>query len=133
MVEVEELQRLISHESAFTKAYGFVVKTAGDGTCTLEVPHLPHFERPGGIASGQVFVTAADVAMWLAIKTLRGLADTSVTTHMQTEFLKSARREPFTCTAKVLKLGRRKTFGTAECVSANGELLAYHTLTYVVP
>lgn len=133
MVSVDELQRLISHESAFTKAYDFVVKAAGEGSCTLEVPHLPHFERPGGIASGQVFVTAADVAMWLAIKTLRGLGDTSVTTHMQTEFLKSARREPFTCTAKVLKIGRRKTFGTAECVSANGDLLTYHTLTYVIP
>jgi acyl-coenzyme A thioesterase PaaI-like protein len=133
MVEVDELQRLISHDAAFTRAYEFVVKSAGQGTCTLAVPHLPHFERPGGIASGQVFVTAADVAMWLAIKTLRGLDDTSVTTHMQTEFLKSARREPFTCTAKVLKLGRRKTFGVAECVSASGDLLAYHTLTYVIP
>lgn len=133
MVSIDDLQHLISHDAAFTKAYSFVVKAAGEGSCTLEVPHLPHFERPGGIASGQVFLTAADVAMWLAIKTLRGLEDTSVTTHMQTEFLKSARREPFTCTAKVLKLGRRKTFGVAECVSANGELLAYHTLTYVIP
>ena len=133
MVDVEQLQRLISHDAAFTKAYDFVVKSAGEGTCTLEVPHLPRFERPGGIASGQVFVTAADVAMWLAIKTLRGLDDTSVTTHMQTEFLKSARAEGFLCTANVLKLGRRRTFGTAECVSANGDLLAYHTLTYVIP
>ncbi len=133
MVDVERLQRLISHDSAFTKAYDFVVKSAGDGVCTLEVPHLPNFERPGGIASGQVFVTAADVAMWLAIKTLRGIDDPSVTTHMQTEFLKSARREPFTCTARVLKLGKRKTFGVAECVSASGDLLSYHTLTYVIP
>src|ERR1043166_2060876 len=133
MISVESLQRLISHDAAFTKAYEFVVRAAGEGTCTLEVPHLPHFERPGGIAAGQVFVTAADVAMWLAIKTLRGLDDASVTTHMQTEFLKAARGEGFVCTAKVLKLGKRKTFGTAECVSASGDLLAYHTLTYVIP
>ena len=133
MVEVQTLQQLISHESAFTKQYEFVVKAAGEGSCTLAVPHLPHLERPGGIASGQVYTTAADVAMWLAIKTLRGLDDTSVTTHMQTEFLKSARREPFTCTARVLKLGKRKSFGVAECVTASGELLTYHTLTYVIP
>ena len=133
MVDVESLQRLISHEGAFTRQYEFVVKAAGDGSCTLAVPHLPHLERPGGIASGQVYTTAADVAMWLAIKTLRGLDDTSVTTHMQTEFLKAARAEGFVCTAKVLKLGKRKTFGIAECVSTKGELLAYHTLTYVIP
>ena len=66
-VSIEELQQLISADTAFTKPYRFVVKEIGAGTCMLAVPHLPHFERPGGIASGQVLFTAADVAMWLAI------------------------------------------------------------------
>jgi len=132
-VTVEELQRILSHESAFTKAYGFVVSAVAPGSCTLEVPHLPHFERPGGIVSGQVFMTAADVAMWLAIKTLRGLDDPSVTSHMETRFLHSARAEGFVCRAVVLDLGRRTAFGTAESLSAGGRLLAHHTLTYVTP
>jgi len=132
-VTIGQLQELIGHDLAFTKAYGFVVKEAGAGSCTLAVPHLPQFERPGGIVSGQVLMTAADVAMWLAIKTLRGLADPSVTSHMQTYFLESARREPFTCRATVIKLGRRTTFGSAECISELGVLLAHHTLTYVIP
>lgn len=33
------------------------------------------FERPGGMVSGHVYMAAADVAMWLAIKTRPGLAD----------------------------------------------------------
>ena len=133
LVTIDQLQQLITHDSAFTKAYGFVVTAAGHGTCTLSVPHLPHFERPGGIASGQVLVTAADVAMWLAIKTVRGLDDPSVTTHMQTEFLRAVRREGFTCRAVVLKWGRRTSFGTAECLSESGELLAFHTMGYIAP
>lgn len=133
VVTVESLQKLIGQDSAFTKPYGFVVTDAGQGTCTLHVPDLPHFERPGGIVSGQVFVTAADVAMWLAIKTLRGLDDPSVTTQMQTYFLESARREAFTCRAVVVKLGRSTAFGTAECVSLTGRVLAHHTLTYALP
>ncbi len=95
-VTVAQLQHLLSHEAAFTKGYGFVVTAIASGSCTLEVPHLPQFERPGGIVSGQVFMTAADVAMWLAIKTLRGMDDPSVTGHMQTQFLRSdaeARRD----------------------------------------
>ncbi len=132
-VTVEQLQDLLSRETAFTKAYSFVVAEIGPGTCTLQVPHLPQFERPGGIVAGQVFMTAADVAMWLAIKTLRGLDDPSVTSHMQTQFLKSARGEGFSCKAVVLSLGRRTAFGTAECHSAEGQLLAHHTLTYVTP
>jgi acyl-coenzyme A thioesterase PaaI-like protein len=132
-VTIEALQQLIDHESAFTKPYAFVVKAADAGSCTLSVPYLPHFERPGGIVSGQVFITAADVAMWLAIKTVRGIDDASVTTHMATQFLKSSRREPFLCTAEVMSWGRRTIFGTAECLSPSGDRLAFHTLTYVTP
>lgn len=132
-VTIEQLQQLVANESAFTKAYGFRIIGVGDGSCTLHVPDLPHFERPGGIVSGQVYVTAADVAMWLAIKTVRGLDDPSVTTQMQTYFLDSARREPFTCAAVVIKLGRSTAFGTAECKSLDGRLLALHTMTYAMP
>ena len=45
LVTIEQLQQLIAHESAFTKSYGFVVTEANAGSCTLRVPHLPHFER----------------------------------------------------------------------------------------
>jgi acyl-coenzyme A thioesterase PaaI-like protein len=131
-VTVQALQNLIAHDSAFTKPYGFVVKSAGGGLCSLAVPHLPHLERPGGVASGQVIMTAADVAMWLAIKTLRGIDDPSVTSHMETQFLQGV-RGAFLCHAEVLKSGRRTTFGIARCVSETGDLLAYHTLTYVMP
>ena len=133
MVTIEQLQQLIGRDSAFTRAYGLVVTAASDGSCTLSVPYHPHFDRPGGIVSGQVFMIAADVAMWLAIKTLRGLDDPSVTGHMTTDFLESVSGQGFTCKATVRKLGRRTAFGTAECISLNGELLAHHTLTYVGP
>jgi acyl-coenzyme A thioesterase PaaI-like protein len=132
-VTVEQLQKLLSHDTAFTKPYGFVVSEITPGSCTLQVPHLPNSERPGGIVSGQVFMTAADVAMWLAIKTLRGIEDPSVTSHMQTQFLNSTRSEAFACKAVVLSLGRRTAFGVAECRSLDGQLLAHHTLTYVIP
>ncbi len=94
LVTVEQLQELLSHEAAFAKAFSFVVTAVTPGSCTIEVPHLPQFDRPGGIVSGVVYMTAADVAMWLAIKTLRGLGDPSVTSHMQTQFLRSARNAP---------------------------------------
>lgn len=132
-VTISELQQLIAHEAPFTRSFGFLVSAATDGSCTLEVPHLAHFDRPDGIVSGQVLMAAADAAMWLAIKTLRGLDDPSVTTHMQTRFLESARGEGFRCRAVVVKLGRRTAFGTAECLSMSGTLLAHHTLTFAMP
>ena len=132
-VTVEDLQALLSHENAFTRPFGFRVESIEDGVCTLNVPFRREWERPGGVVSGTVFMTAADVAMWLAIKTRSGLADPSVTSHMQTSFLRSSKKHGFVCRATVLRFGRRTSYGVAECVTAEGVLLTHHTLTYVRP
>jgi acyl-coenzyme A thioesterase PaaI-like protein len=92
-----DLQRLLDGV-AFTRAYGFRLRSIAGGRCTLEVPFQAKFERPGGIVSGQVFMAAADVAMWLAIMTRLGAADGAVTAGMTSAFLGAARREPFRCT-----------------------------------
>jgi uncharacterized protein (TIGR00369 family) len=129
---LEQLQKILS-EASFVAAYRFRVHAVARGVCTLSVPFAPELERPGGMLNGQVFMAAADVAMWLAIKTVRGIGDESVTSHMQTQFLRPAQREGFLCTARVVRLGRRSTFGTAECIGADGRLLTHHTLSYAVP
>jgi uncharacterized protein (TIGR00369 family) len=126
----EELERLLG-DVAFTKHFGFALQGIADGECSIRVPFQAAFERPGGLVSGQVFMAAADVAMWLAIKTKLGMADSSVTAEMKTNFLAGARGEGFSCNAKVLKLGRRLIYGVAECVDSNGRLLSHHTLTYI--
>ena len=124
-----ELQRILDNV-AFTRSYGFRLQAIGEGECTLEVPFRTDFERPGGIVSGQVFMAAADVAMWLAIMTYRGTVERWVTSDMKTAFLRSAREEDILCTARVLKAGRRSMYGTAECHGATSGLVAHHVLTY---
>src|SRR6267143_4759905 len=81
-----ELEQLLS-DVAFTRNFGFVLHGIADSQCSIDVPFQDAFERPGGIVSGQVFMAAADVAMWLAIKTKLGLTDSSVTAEMKTNFL----------------------------------------------
>jgi len=125
-----ELEHLLT-EVAFTRNLGFTLNGIGDGQCSIDVPFQEAFERPGGIVSGQVFMAAADVAMWLAIKTKLGLADSSVTAEMKTNFLGAAKKEGFRCTAKVLKVGRRLIYGMVECVDSTGRLLAHSTVTYI--
>jgi acyl-coenzyme A thioesterase PaaI-like protein len=113
---------------SFTRNFGFALNSVGDGTCSLNVPFQEAFERPGGIVSGQVFMAAADVAMWLAIKTKLGLSDSSVTAELKTNFLGAADKEGFCCTARILKLGRRLIYGT---VDSSGRLLTHSTVTYI--
>jgi uncharacterized protein (TIGR00369 family) len=131
-VTAAELQQLL-RTVAFTRNHGFRLKAIADGECTLHVPFQEAFERPGGIVSGQVFMAAADVAMWLAIMTKLGTTDQSVTVEMTTAFLNGARQEDFQCTATILKLGKRLMYGVAECVNYTGKRLTHHTLTYARP
>ena len=67
-VTEDELRHLLA-TAPFTRIYGFTLASIGEGQCTISVPFQDVFERPGGIVNGAVFTAAADVAMWLAIKT----------------------------------------------------------------
>jgi len=131
-VSKAELQRLFA-DLPFIRSYGFRVHSIAPGECVLAVPFQQAFERPGGIVSGLVFMAAADVAMWLAIKTLLGSDDGCVTAEMKTSFLAAAREQDFHCQARILKLGKRLVYGVAECVSLDHKLLTHHTLTYIRP
>ena len=126
---VEALNDLLQSQE-FTRRYGFRVVAAGAGTCEMLVPYLAENDRPGGIVSGQVYMHAADVAFWLAVKTLLGVTEEYVTSSMTTAFLGSARGHEFTCHARVIKSGRRLIYGEAEC-RAGERALTHHTLTYV--
>jgi len=128
-VSDKDLELALS-ESAFTKIYHFRLHSFAAGECTLIVPFQKSLERPGGIIAGTVFMTAADVAMWLAIMTRLGRDNHSVTTEMTTAFLSSARKENVHCRAKVLKLGKNLIYGVAECRGNAGKLLTHHTMTY---
>jgi len=129
-VTTEELRQLLV-EWPFISRLNFQIRALDDGLCTLEVPFQEVFMRPGGRISGPTFMATADAAMWLAIMTRLGITDPSVTAEMKTNFLNAAREEPFLCTARVLKWGRRLVYGVAECTTIEGKLLAHHTLTYI--
>ena len=126
---VLDLQRVLDG-TAFLEPYGFRVESAAPGECRVRIPFLRSLERPGGIISGMMLMGAADVAMWLAIMTLRGVAERWVTADMKTAFLRSARDEDIVCAARILKPGRRSMYGTAECLGAHRQLVAHHVLTY---
>ena len=128
---LEELAELVA-AAPFLKPFGFIVQSCAPGECTLRVPYASSLERPGGVVNGIAIMGAADVAMWLAILTERGAAEQWVTTDLKTAFLRGARETDIECVARVLKLGKRTAYGTAECRDGNGELLAHHVISYAL-
>jgi acyl-coenzyme A thioesterase PaaI-like protein len=127
----DELARLLA-DAVFLKPFGFVIQSCAPGECALRVPYAASLERPGGIVSGITLMAAADVSMWLAIMTERGAAEQWVTTDLKSAFLSSARATDIFCAARILKLGKRTAYGTAECRAAAGELLSHHVVSYAL-
>ena len=130
-VTLEELAELVA-AAPFLKPFGLIVESCAPGECIVRGPYAPALERPGGVVSGITIMGAADVAMWLAILTQRGTAEQWVTTDLKTAFLRGARETDIHCTARLLKLGKRTAYGTAECRAGNGELLAHHVIGYAL-
>lgn len=130
LATVEDLNAVLA-EAPFARSYNYRVQACAHGSCELLVPYDEGIERPDGIISGMAIMGAADMAMWLAVMTLRGLQETWVTSDMQTSFLRSGREESVVCKANVLRLGRRTAFGCVECRGlTSGDLLAHHTVRY---
>lgn len=128
----KELQQLLDR-SEFIRAYGFRVVSVSKDKCVLELPHRPILERPGGIINGPALMAAADCAMWLAVKARLGLDKDALTSELNTAFLAPAMGEHVYCTARILKAGRRRIYGVAECHGKKGNLFSHHTVTYVRP
>ena len=124
-----DLQKLLDR-SRFIRQYGFRVVKATAELCTIELPHRPALERPGGIVNGPALMAAADCAMWLAIKFRIGMDKDALTSELNTAFLNAAKGGHVYCTARILKFGRRSIYGTAECHDGKGRLFTHHTITY---
>ncbi len=124
-----QLQALLD-DTPFSRMLGMRVESAGDGTCRVSVPFNPQLERPGNIVAGLVSVTAADVAVWLAIKTRLGMDDASVTADMSTSFVAPLVHATLYCDAAITKIGRSLIYGTARCEDESGRTLAQHIITY---
>jgi uncharacterized protein (TIGR00369 family) len=123
------LQKLLGR-SRFVSSYGLRLVSISDIECTIAMPFRRALERPGGTVNGPAFMAAADCAMWLAIKRHIGIEHDAVTSELNTAFLNAARRETVYCTARVLKLGKRIIYGTAECHDRRGKLFTHHSVTY---
>ncbi|MDA1116605.1 MAG: PaaI family thioesterase [Proteobacteria bacterium] len=123
------LQQLLS-KARFVGGYGMRLVAVDDKACTIAMPFRRSLERPGGTVNGPAFMAAADCAMWLAIKRHIGVEHDAVTSELNTAFLNAARRQTVYCTARVLKMGKRIIYGTAECHDGKGRLFTHHTVTY---
>ena len=128
----KDLQHLLD-TAQFLRPYGFRVVSADEEKCTLELPHRTDLERPGGIINGPALMAAADARLDREPHRAVGVEGDALTSELNTAFLAPAKGEHVYCTARILKMGRRRIYGVAECHGEKGNLFTHHTITYVRP
>ena len=111
------------------------VIAVGDGAASVRHAVGPAELRPGGTVSGPVLMTAADVALYIAILGKIGIKPLTVTTSLTINFLRkpSAERAVLAeCT--LLKTGRGLVVGEVALYSEGlPEMVAHAVGTYSVP
>jgi uncharacterized protein (TIGR00369 family) len=130
-ITIAEAQAVLD-ATPFAGWWGVRVDDLGPGWAVATLAWRAELVRPGGVLHGSCYDTVADVAMWLAIMTRTGIEEMAVTVEMKTSFLRGAASD-ISGTAKLLRVGRRMVFGTAEITDGDGILVAHSTLTYIRP
>lgn len=133
--ELPALQQALSTVFApWVQELGLQVLQARAGEITLDLPVAPRHVHAGGVLCGQTMMAACDSAMVLAVMTRIGNFKPMTTVQMQTSFLRPVAGDSGSVRiiARVLRLGRSLVFGEVEVRSADGELAAHATTTYVL-
>jgi uncharacterized protein (TIGR00369 family) len=112
----------------------FEVTSLASGRITMVLDPSERHLRPGGTVSGPSLFALADVAAYAAVLSHIGPVALAVTTSLTINFLRLPQPKRLTCTARLLKLGRRLAVIEASIFQDDpDELVAHATATYSIP
>ncbi len=101
-----ELQAILHAGVPLAGAWGVEVLEALAGRALLRLPLAPVLLRPGGTISGPAMMGLADMAVWVALLSLSGGRDESLTANLAINFLRRPGAAPLHAEARVLRRGR---------------------------
>ena len=117
---IAEMQALVRAGVPLAGAWGVEVLSFSAGEAVLRLPHHEDLLRPGGTVSGPALMGLADVAMWVALLSLTGGKDESLTANLSITFLRPPAPRAVLAEARVIKKGRTLSYGEV-LLRAEGE------------
>lgn len=94
-----------------TRGQGFRCDAIGDRFAVVRWTHDTASLRPGGLVSGPVQFTAADLALWCLSFTVVGLVAMAVTADLHITYLRPASGGDLLARADLLRAGRTRIVG----------------------
>lgn len=102
----------------------------GPGVAAISLPMRDDLRQPGGVLHGGVTATLIDTAMAYAVRTVLDENEASVTVDLTIHFLRPHVSGVITCTARILRAGKRILTVSADVLNEEGKLVATAVSTY---
>jgi uncharacterized protein (TIGR00369 family) len=128
-----EVDAFVSAEYPAVHQGGFRCASVTAESAVARWTHDPSSLRPGGLISGPVQFTAADLALWYLSFTVVGLQPMAVTSDLSISFLRPASGGDLLAKAHLLRAGRTRITGRVDLsVDGDDRLVSHATGSYAV-
>ena len=118
------------HNLPFAKLIGMRLVDLQLDLAVVKIDMRDDLRHPGGILHGGVTATLIDTAMAFAVRTRLPVDAATATIDLTVHYLRPHISGTFTCTAKVVRAGKRIFTVSAEVHNDGGKLLATAISTY---
>ena len=118
------------HNLPFAKLIGMRLVGLEFDLAVIKIDMRDDLRHPGGILHGGVTATLIDTAMAFAVRTRLPVDAATATIDLTVHYLRPHISGTFTCTAKVVRAGKRIFTVSADVVNEEGKLLATAISTY---
>ncbi len=128
--EHRALAENVLHTLPFAKLIGMRLVDLQLDTAVLKIDMRDDLRHPGGILHGGVTATLIDTTMAFAVRTRVGPTDPTATIDLTIHYLRPHVDGTFSCTARVVRAGKRIFTVSADVNNEEGSLIATAIATY---
>lgn len=133
-IEITEEQKKQAEDSLhalpFAKLMGMRLVDLSLDVAVIKIEMRDDLRQPAGVLHGGVTATLIDTAMAFAVITRLAPGESTSTVDLTVHYLRPHFEGTFTCTAKVVRAGKRIFTVSADVVNETGKLIATAISTY---
>ncbi|MBC7901678.1 MAG: PaaI family thioesterase [Saprospiraceae bacterium] len=134
MSEITEQQKQRAadslHNLPFAKMIGMELVDMRTDEAVIKIEMRDELRQPAGVLHGGVTATLIDTAMAFAVITRLAEGERASTIDMTVHYLRPHTEGTFTCTAKIVRAGKRIFTVSADVENEQGKLIATALSTY---
>lgn len=135
ITEITDEQRSLAanslHSLPFAKLMGMQLVDLRPNEAIVKIDMRDDLRQPSGVLHGGVTATLIDTAMAFAVITRLGTEERASTVDLTVHYLRPHLAGAFTCTAKIVRAGKRIFTVSADVANSENKLIATAVSTYM--